>query len=429
MATSSWQQVLLRNSSELLRRLNITEDDIEYVNSFGDDWSTSSSAAVSCNCGSCPCDGFIRRLASSYRGYHGYVALVVCGFGTLANLVNLAVLTRRDLRLAPVNRILTGLAGCDVLVMLEYIPFAVYEYIILPEHRLFPYGWAVFVLFHMHFSQLLHTISIALTLTLAVWRYIVVRFPQCSRRWCTPSRCRVALLSNFVASVLACAPSYFVFGIREQRLNEGNGQEVLYHVDASRIPQGQSSSVDGRGLLYKLNFWLLGVLVKLLPCLVLTIISVILIQALYNRAKARRRLLCPVSTTAGGQAATDYQQPQHSPVFASSSSASRSERRADRTTRMLLAVLLLFLITEIPQGVLGLLSGLMGDCFFRSCYHSMGEFMDILALFNGAVNFILYCLMSRQFRQAFGQLFRSSRIVAKWQPACTHQTELQSTYV
>jgi hypothetical protein len=107
----------------------------------------------------------------------------------------------------------------------------------------------------------------------------------------------------------------------------------------------------------------------------------------------------------------------------------RTEHRADRTTGMLVAVLLLFLITEIPQGVLGLLSALLGDCFFRSCYHSLGEIMDIFALFNGSVNFILYCSMSRQFRTTFGRLFKPSIRVGKWQPACTHQTDVQSTYV
>ena len=67
--------------------------------------------------------------------------------------------------------------------------------------------------------------------------------------------------------------------IREQRLYEVNGPEVLYHVDASRSLSGEA---DSRGMLYRLNFWLLGVLVKLLPCLVLTIISCRLIQALYK---------------------------------------------------------------------------------------------------------------------------------------------------
>lgn len=107
--------------------------------------------------------------------------------------------------------------------------------------------------------------------------------------------------------------------------------------------------------------------------------------------------------------------------------ASRSDKRTDRTTRMLIAVLILFLVTEIPQGILGLLSAYVGDCFFRNCYHKFGELMDILALLNSSINFILYCSMSRQFRMIFGQLFKPR--IMNWPTLNQHQTDVQSTYV
>ena len=107
--------------------------------------------------------------------------------------------------------------------------------------------------------------------------------------------------------------------------------------------------------------------------------------------------------------------------------STKSEKRTDRTTKMLVAVLLLFLITEFPQGILGLLSGVLGKCFFRTCYYLFGEVMDILALLNGAINFILYCSMSRQFRMTFAVLFKPN-VLIKWTSPAS-QTEVQSTYV
>jgi len=50
------------------------------------------------------------------------------------------------------------------------------------------------------------------------------------------------------------------------------------------------------------------------------------------------------------------------------------ERQTDRTTKMLLMVLLLFLMTELPQGILGLLSVILGTRFFNTCYAKLGEF-------------------------------------------------------
>ena len=93
-----------------------------------------------------------------------------------------------------------------------------------------------------------------------------------------------------------------------------------------------------------------------------------------------------------------------------------SHETADRTTRMLLAVLLLFLITEFPQGILGLLSAVLGDEFFNRCYAPLGELMDITALVNSGINFILYCVMSKKFRETFTQVFCLESITAKFTP-------------
>lgn len=77
------------------------------------------------------------------------------------------------------------------------------------------------------------------------------------------------------------------------------------------------------------------------------------------------------------------------------------------TTKILLGILILFLITEFPAGMLILLSGMLGDWFFQDVYSPLGELIDILALFNSAINFILYCTMSEQFRSTFAKLFLS----------------------
>ena len=84
---------------------------------------------------------------------------------------------------------------------------------------------------------------------------------------------------------------------------------------------------------------------------------------------------------------------------------SEGKRNTDRTTRLLVVLLVLFLIAEVPQGVLGLLSAVHGKQFFLSCYNPLGELMDLLALFNGALNFIIYCSMSTMFRQTLTQMF------------------------
>ena len=51
------------------------------------------------------------------------------------NLVNILVLTHKDMRTNPINLILTGIAVADVLVMVEYIPFNIHMYIANNQKR------------------------------------------------------------------------------------------------------------------------------------------------------------------------------------------------------------------------------------------------------------------------------------------------------
>ncbi|KAE9524561.1 hypothetical protein AGLY_014611 [Aphis glycines] len=117
------------------------------------------------------CGDMLVDLHDVYVHYHGYASLLVCAFGSVANVLNIAVLTRKEM-VSPTNAILTGLAVADLLVMVEYVPFAYHMYLRptnYPRADRFSYNWSLFVLLHSDFSQAFHTISIWLTVTLAVW--------------------------------------------------------------------------------------------------------------------------------------------------------------------------------------------------------------------------------------------------------------------
>ncbi|CAG9795782.1 unnamed protein product [Diatraea saccharalis] len=360
------------------------------------------------------CSGGFRELVLAYNNIHGYVSLVVCLFGSLANALNVAVLTRRDLASVPINRLLKWLAVADVFVMMEYVPFSIYRYLLLPGQQEWAYSWAVYTLFHMHFTQIFHTASILLTLSLAVWRYLAIKYPSYSASLCTDRRCSAAIFISFILPPVLCIPSYFVFTIHKVFTVDKDFKDStpvkVYYVDS-----------DHNGTLYQINFWVHAVLIKLLPCVILTLISAWLIRALY-RANNRKKALKGYSACQN----TAIVNGRRNIFTRKSTKRSKAERRTDRTTKMLVAVLLLFLMTEFPQGILGLLSGILGRCFFKLCYNLFGELMDVLALLNGAINFVLYCSMSRQFRTTFGLMIRKKCAAT---PRATSHTELQTTYV
>ncbi|XP_058829382.1 G-protein coupled receptor dmsr-1-like [Topomyia yanbarensis] len=352
---------------------------------------------------------------TSYSNIHGIVCLLVCIFGSIANILNIMVLTRREMR-SPTNAILTGLAIADLLVMLDYLPYAVYmsPYTKFSREERLTYSWSWYVIFHSIFAQVCHTISIWLTVTLAVWRYIAVAYPQRNRIWCSMTNTLIAITSSYIVCPLLGIPLYLTFSIKphvEILGGDGNPYKAISNGPARNVTLYRtlpSELAEKSPVMLNVNFWIYSVVIKLIPCIALTILSLRLIAALLE-AKHRRKQLTGNSKgmkqIVDGRV-VDVEQKKNCKHM-------DKEKQTDRTTRMLLAVLLLFLITEFPQGILGLLSALLGKHFFYNCYLKLGDLMDVLALINSAINFILYCSMSRQFRNTFNYLFRP-KCLDKW---------------
>ena len=342
------------------------------------------------------CGSGLNSFHQEYIKIHGWASLLVCIFGSIANSLNIVVLSRREMS-SPTNAILTGLAVADLLVMLEYIPYASHMYLYhRPRRDTYTYGWAVFVLFHSIFTQICHTVSIWLTVTLAVWRYIAVAHPQRNREWCSFRRTVIAITGAYVICPLICMPVYYTTVLTSKlEILDSYGRSVnatttiinetfpatsrTLYTNSTLWFVDLSETMKTNGLLNIMNFCMYSVVIKLMPCVALTILSLRLILALME-AKKRRKMLSTTSTLV--RSADDNKHLDNelelgeTPKKSNKKKSSRlldKEKQTDRTTRMLLAVLLLFLLTEFPQGVLGLLSVLLGAGFFRTCYTKLGK--------------------------------------------------------
>ena len=118
---------------------------------------------------------------------------MVCSMGTVFNLLNILVFTHKDMRSNPINLILTGIAVADCLGTLEYIPFTFHMYLMDDVGRdaeeKFSLAWGILLLFHTNFTIMIHTV----TLCLAIWRLIMIKFPTIATRLCTLPRCKTVL--------------------------------------------------------------------------------------------------------------------------------------------------------------------------------------------------------------------------------------------
>ena len=136
-----------------------------------------------------------------YLPLHGCFALSVCFLGIIFNTLVIIVLMQKTLRSNPINLILSAIAVADCLLLVEYIPFTFHMYLLDEKTRhseeRFSYGWGVFLLFHSNFTITIHTVSIWLTLSLAFWRLIMIRFPSEAITMCTLDRCKIVLILGF----------------------------------------------------------------------------------------------------------------------------------------------------------------------------------------------------------------------------------------
>lgn len=271
--------------------------------------------------------------------------------------------------------------------MIDYIPYAYYIVTKLTQEQRFTYGWAWFVAFHALFGQMLHTISIWLTVTLAIWRYIAVAHPQHNRIWSNMRNTMIAITSSYIVCPLLVIPLYFTFQISTNDVQVyANGTTVKLNNTLAltthtptevyrNVTLYKIKDVPNQETLMQVNFWVYSIIIKLVPCIALTILSLRLIHALME-AKRRRKQLCNTN---------NLKQIVNGKVVESTprknSKLLDKERQTDRTTKMLLAVLLLFLITEFPQGILGLLSAVIGNLFFQNCYQKLGEFTLLHIMF------------------------------------------------
>ncbi|KAK0394203.1 hypothetical protein QR680_000615 [Steinernema hermaphroditum] len=319
-------------------------------------------------------------VSASYQVVHRYLSTIICVGGLLANFMHIIVLTRPVMRKCAINRILSLMAICDMLIMVSYIIFTVrFGFAIDSSDPPVGYdlGWIVFLMVHVVFSIALHTISLYLSVVTAFIRYKALK--TLSSKWMqASSACPIFLLVIIFVGFLSI-PTFMVHAI-------------LYADEDTSLPDSQRLYTVGlsefatvnRCFMFKINLWLTGIMFKVIPCALLLFFTVaLLFQFNVNR---RRRL----EITSGNSLAFK-----------------KVEIHSDRTTKMLTVLLGIYLSTELPQGILAILNGFYPTDIHHFIYLSLGEVLDLLSLINCNACFIVYPCISSLYRDTFRKSLQS----------------------
>ncbi|XP_041377395.1 G-protein coupled receptor dmsr-1-like [Gigantopelta aegis] len=320
-------------------------------------------------------DHGLNMYAHWYWNVHGYLSLVICTFGIITNVLNIYILTRPTMR-TPINCVLTAIAMADVVTMSSYIPFSIHFYLLCglettPER--YSYLWTTFLAIHGNLTTTSHAISIWLAVFMAIMRYVYLQTKKCPdiRTTCVI----VSLIPFAVGAVMM--PNYMMTTVIElpvqSRNRTANSTGVIY-----TLPVPVLGSEDP-SILALVAFWLYSIMCKLVPCVLISLFIGLLLKKLHESAVIQKRLY-------------------------KASNKTKKKNRHKSTTMMLLVIIVMYILTELPQVVVILMSANY-KYFFLNVYMLLADTLDMAALVNNAINFVLYCSMSQQFRDHLYQVF------------------------
>ncbi|XP_017156529.1 sex peptide receptor [Drosophila miranda] len=320
---------------------------------------------------------------------YGYCMPFLLIITIISNTLIVLVLSKKSMA-TPTNFVLMGMAICDMLTVIFPAPGLWYMYTFGNHYKpLHPVSMCLaYSIFNEIMPAMCHTISVWLTLALAVQRYIYVCHAPMARTWCTMPRVKRCTVYIALLAFLHQLPRFFDRTFLPLQI-EWNGNETeVCHLETSMWVH-EYIGMD----LYYTSYYLFRVLfVHLLPCIILVTLNILLFAAM-RQAQERRKLLFRENRK----------------------KECKKLRESNCTTLMLIVVVTVFLIAEIPIAVvtaMHIVSSLIIEFLDYGIANIFIMLTNFFLVVSYPINFGIYCGMSRQFRETFKEIFLG-RIIAK----------------
>ncbi|KAI6240156.1 Thyrotropin-releasing hormone receptor [Aphelenchoides fujianensis] len=276
---------------------------------------------------------------------------------------------------SPVNIFLTGLSLAQFLLATNYIGLLVVEQV---RKMCYQFSWTspvtFYKLFNVNASVIFHTTAFMHTLALAIFRTSALRWPLSANRFIFSNDWAIVTsITIWTVVPFVCFPVFFSSRV-------------------TPVPQGAARTCQleemydltyADTVLVQCIFWVFGIVLKLLPCVILVILLLALIRSLQSVESRRQEALRKRSVV-------------------------RGRKGGLKTTHALVAILVLCSLVELPHGILNLCTAINGQSFAVRIYDCLGPLLEMLTLLYSSVNFVLYCIMSNEFLTTFRTLFLSA---------------------
>lgn len=307
----------------------------------------------------------------------GITANVVACYGIIGNILSIVVLRHRQMRNST-SYYLISLAVYDIVLLLFMSLFLALPTLYLEKDVLEGYFFAYPYMhpFVYPVALIAQTGTVYTTLAFTVERYIAVCKPLHAANTCTMSRTKRVIMIIFVASVTYNIPRFLEYRTTENWSDYYN----------RTVPTIEMTEI-GNNKLFKEVYFIYAYLciMFLIPFSLLTVLNILLIRAV-NKARATRNCI------------------------------SSSSSKDTNLTVMLIVVINVFLGCQLPALVDNIIVAIF-DHTQLECSVPWVRFTTIsnlLVVLNSAINFILYCLLSKRFRRVFLKIFHFKKSEPKF---------------
>lgn len=311
---------------------------------------------------------------------YGWISPPFALITLLVNLVVCLVLLKKHMRTST-NIILASMALADTMTCIIPLPMFIYVFQLgnydrewVPCSFLMTFFWLVHYL-----PTITHTASVWLTVTLAAQRYLFVRANVFYRSNIATESLRKTILCIFLVAIASI--NFHIWWVLPTKY-----ESIKF---PSTLAASRGTAVDaclehpGVPRQYRTLYWWSRVLlIQILPCLALVMLNLLLLCKIRESGRTRKRLTL-----------------QHRNQDA------QAVLENKRTNVMLFTVVAMFLVVEVPLTVLGLLATF--EALDDRIMDLLIPIINLMLLVSYPVNFVIYCTMSRKFRETFVSLVAS----------------------
>ncbi|KAL3861528.1 hypothetical protein ACJMK2_007557 [Sinanodonta woodiana] len=309
---------------------------------------------------------FLYRLHDFEEKIYVFVWAFFVIFTAFGNVIIVTIFVRKNMR-TTTNLILLCVAISDSLT--GFVTLPTYLHVFTSGYQgwvSLTEGWCeAFMISKFYISKVFHTVSVWLTLFLGFQRFLFVWFPFKTKSWFTTLRTLIAV--TIITMFAFCIHTYHLNERKADKLG-GYCQWVI-----------EDPCVETCVFL-----WMTLLRVNILPSILLLVLTMLMIQRIFNRN-----------------------------IRKGSFSAEQNRERAQQNRRASIIVIwiaIIFLIPEIPYGILLLLTVIKKHCGYGFFTLGQNRLFDIIyefaLLISFHANFWVYIIVNRRFRDELKSMFR-----------------------